>query len=141
MIYPYVRNCLHTEADVISERATGAIADSESSTDESLKGLAGSKGIYTGTVKVLKNEEEFGKLEKGDVLVTHITTPSWSVLFLRTGAIVTDVGGILSHPGINAREYQVPAVLGTKNATSQLKDGDVVTVDGTNGWVTVDEQA
>lgn len=131
----------HAEDNIIAERATGSVAYSESSTDNSLKGLTGSKGKHTGTVKVLESEEEFGKFEKNDVLVTNITTPSWTVLFSRAGAIVTNVGGILSHPGINAREYQVPAVLGTKDATSRLKDGDVVTVDGTNGWVTLDEQA
>lgn len=127
--------------DIISERSSGNTLNNEISTSEYIKGLAGSKGTYTGAVKIINNEEEFNKLEDGDVLVTHMTTPAWSVLFLRSGAIVTNVGGLLSHPGINAREYQIPAVLGTKNATTELKDGDIVTVDGTNGCVTLDEQA
>ncbi|MFQ3870892.1 PEP-utilizing enzyme [Staphylococcus sp. Mo2-6] len=129
--------------DIISERATGdASNNEETNTSPSgyIKGLAGSKGIYTGAVKIINNEDEFNKLEDGDILVTHMTTPAWSVLFLRAGAIVTNVGGILSHPGINAREYQIPAVLGTKNATSELKDGDIVTVEGTNGCVKIDER-
>ncbi|MDG0842947.1 PEP-utilizing enzyme [Staphylococcus equorum] len=129
--------------DIISERATGDASNNEDpSTYASgyINGLAGSKGIYTGTVKIINNEDEFNKLEDGDVLVTHMTTPAWSVLFLRAGAIVTNVGGILSHPGINAREYQIPAVLGTKNATTELKDGDIVTVEGTNGCVKIGDQ-
>ncbi|OEK69227.1 hypothetical protein AST00_01775 [Staphylococcus equorum] len=129
--------------DIISERATGDASNNEETNTSSsgyIKGLAGSKGIYTGTVKIINNEDEFNKLEDGDILVTHMTTPAWSVLFLRAGAIVTNVGGILSHPGINAREYQIPAVLGTKNATSELKDGDIVTVEGTNGCVKIDER-
>ena len=128
--------------DIISERATSDSSYNEetnTSTSGYIKGLAGSKGIYTGTVKIINNEDEFNKLEDGDILVTHMTTPAWSVLFLRAGAIVTNVGGILSHPGINAREYQIPAVLGTKNATTILKDGDIVTVEGTNGCVKIDD--
>jgi pyruvate,water dikinase len=81
------------------------------------------------------SEAEFGKLEAGDILVCPMTSPVWSVLFPSIGALVTDSGGILSHPAIIAREYRVPAVVATGNATRLLRDGQIVTVDGTMGSV------
>lgn len=101
----------------------------------SLTGYGASAGTYTGTVKVIHGQEDFAKLEKGDILVCKSTTPPWTVLFPIAGALVTDAGGILSHACIVAREYRLPAVVGTREATSLLKDGDRVTVDGTNGIV------
>ena len=66
----------------------------------------------------------------GDVLVAKLTTPAWTPLFARAAAIVTDVGGPLSHGSIVAREYGIPAVLGTGNATQLIQDGQTITVDG-----------
>jgi len=80
---------------------------------------------------VILNESEFGKLQPGDVLVCPITTLVWSVLFPSVGALVTDTGGILSHPAIIAREYRVPAVVATGNATSVLRDGQQIRVTAT----------
>ncbi|MCI4061294.1 PEP-utilizing enzyme [Micromonospora sp. R77] len=102
-----------------------------------IHGVAGSPGIYTGTVRVVRDETEFARLRPGDVLVCPSTSPVWSVLFPSVGALVTDSGGTLSHPAIIAREYGVPAVVATASATSRLGDGDVVRVDGTNGIVTI----
>ncbi|WP_199513861.1 PEP/pyruvate-binding domain-containing protein [Nucisporomicrobium flavum] len=102
-----------------------------------LHGVAGSSGVYTGTVRVVRDESEFSRLRPGDVLVCPSTSPVWSVLFPSVGALVTDSGGTLSHPAIIAREYGVPAVVATASATSRLADGDVVRVDGTNGIVTI----
>jgi pyruvate,water dikinase len=81
------------------------------------------------------NESEFARLQPGDVLVCPMTSPVWSVLFPSVGALVTDTGGILSHPAIIAREYRVPAVVATGNATRVLRDGQTVTVDGNTGSV------
>jgi rifampicin phosphotransferase len=78
---------------------------------------------------------QFGKLRPGDVLVCPITSPVWSVLFPTIGPLVTDTGGILSHPAIIAREHRVPAVVATGNATVLLHDDQVVTIDGTIGQV------
>ncbi len=100
-----------------------------------LNGIAASAGTYTGTVRIIMDESEFHKLQPGDVLVCPITSPVWSVLFPGIGALVTDTGGILSHPAIIAREYRVPAVVALGNATTRLKDGQMVTVDGTAGTV------
>jgi pyruvate,water dikinase len=71
----------------------------------------------------------------GDVLVAKLTTPAWTPLFARAAAIVTDVGGPLSHGSIVAREYGIPAVLGTGNATQLIQDGQTITVDGDSGVV------
>jgi phosphoenolpyruvate synthase/pyruvate phosphate dikinase len=88
-------------------------------------------------VRLVLDESQFGKLQPGDVLVCPITSPVWSVLFPTIGALVTDTGGILSHPAIIAREHRVPAVVATGNATASLHDDQVVTVDGSAGQVRV----
>ena len=107
-------------------------------TTEALQGLAASHGQYTGPVRIIMNEAEFSKLKPGDVLVCPTTQPPWSVLFPIVGALVTDSGGILSHPAIIAREYGVPAVLATGNATSILRDDQIVTVDGNSGHIMIE---
>jgi pyruvate,water dikinase len=105
-----------------------------------ITGMAASAGSYTGQVRVIRGEWEFDKLQAGDVLVCPITSPVWSVLFPTIGALVTDTGGILSHPAIIAREYRIPAVVATGNATELLTDGHAVTVDGAAGTVTLAER-
>jgi rifampicin phosphotransferase len=102
-----------------------------------LGGIAASPGRHTGPVRVVMDESEFGKLRPGDVLVCPVTSPVWSVLFPSVGALVTDTGGLLSHPAIIAREYGVPAVVATGNATALLRDDQVVTVDGGAGRIEV----
>lgn len=101
----------------------------------SITGVAASAGTYTGPVRVVRDESEFPKIRAGDVLVCPITSPVWSVLFPGIGALVTDCGGILSHPAIIAREYRIPAVVATGNSTELLGDGQMVTVDGNAGTV------
>lgn len=102
-----------------------------------ISGIPAAPGQYTGPVRVVADESEFSKIRAGDVLVCTSTSPVWSVLFPSIGALVTDVGGILSHPAIIAREYCVPAVVATENATKLLHDGQIVTVDGNTGVVEV----
>lgn len=80
---------------------------------------------------------EFSKLCPGDIVVCPVTSPVWSVLYPSIGALVTNHGGVLSHPAIIAREYTLPAVVGTQVATSTLHDGHIVTVDGGRGTVEV----
>ncbi len=109
----------------------------QSAGDGLLRGVGASPGRYTGTVRVITRESEFHKLQAGDVLVCPSTSPVWSVLFPSVGAVVTDAGGILSHPAIIAREYRVPAVVAVGNATELLRDGQVATVDGSAGIVQV----
>jgi rifampicin phosphotransferase len=104
---------------------------------ERVAGTPASAGRYTGSVRVVMGEHEFAKIRAGDVVVCPTTSPTWSVIFPSMGALVTDGGGILSHPAIIAREYGIPAVVGTGNATNVLRDGQTVTVDGTNGVVEI----
>jgi pyruvate,water dikinase len=98
-------------------------------------GTPASPGLYTGTVRVVMGEHQFRKIRPGDVVVCPVTSPVWSVVFPTMGALVTDRGGILSHPAIIAREHGIPAVVGTGNATDVLEDGQRVTVDGGRGLV------
>jgi pyruvate,water dikinase len=100
-----------------------------------LSGFGGASGIVTAKVRVLRSPEEAGALEKGEILVAPTTNIGWSSVFPKTAAIVTDVGAPLSHATIIARELGIPAVVGCKGATSLLRDGDVVTVDGGAGLV------
>jgi pyruvate,water dikinase len=106
-----------------------------SADDRTVTGIPASPGRYTGTVRVIHSQGEFDRLRLGDVLVCPATSPVWSVLFPRVGALITDSGGVLSHPAIIAREFRVPAVVATRVGTTQLQDGQVVTVDGTTGTV------
>lgn len=102
---------------------------------DDIKGISGSIGNVTGKVCIVKGTEEFDKLKEGEILVCNYTDPEWTPLFTLAAGVVVDTGGSLSHAAIVAREYKIPAVLATGNATSKLKDGDMVVVDGTNGEV------
>jgi phosphohistidine swiveling domain-containing protein len=104
-----------------------------------LKGVAASPGIVTAPACVVSGPQDFANMKSGDVLVAAITTPAWTPLFARAAAVVTDVGGPLSHGSIVAREYGIPAVLGTGAATRRIRSGQIVTVDGSAGTVTMME--
>lgn len=99
--------------------------------------MPGSPGRYTGPVRLVRGAVDFARLRAGDVLVCPTTDPAWSVLFGVAGALITDGGNVLSHAAIVAREYALPAVVGTGSATQRLHDGQLVTVDGSAGTVTV----
>ena len=96
-----------------------------------------SSGVYEGTAKVILSTRDFDRLNEGDVLVTKNTSAGFNVVLPIIGALVTDRGGVLSHAAIVSREYGIPGVVGTKNATRKIKDGDCVRVDGDKGEVTV----
>ncbi len=102
---------------------------------DTLKGVAASPGQVTAPACILHGPEDFSKMNDGDVLVAPITTPAWTPLFVRAAAVVTDVGGPLSHGSIVAREYGIPAVLGTGTATETIRSGQEITVDGSEGRV------
>jgi phosphohistidine swiveling domain-containing protein len=107
----------------------------EEQTEEVLKGVAASPGKVTATARVLLGSEDFGQMQPGDILVAEITTPAWTPLFAMASGIVTNIGGPLSHGSIVAREYGIPAVLGTGIATRLIQDGKRITVDGDAGLV------
>ena len=102
-----------------------------------VKGFPGAAGQVTGKVKVITSIDDINKIEEGDILVTVATNIGWTLVFPKVSAIVTDIGAPLSHAAIVAREFGIPAVVGCGNATTVLKTGDVVTVDGSKGTVTL----
>jgi len=105
--------------------------------DEVVKGFAVSTGIYEGTARLIQSPADFQRLQAGDVLITKNTSAAFNVVLPMLGAIVTDRGGQLSHAAIVAREYGIPALVSTRNATRVIPDGARVRVDGTSGTVEV----
>ncbi|PWU12898.1 MAG: hypothetical protein C5B50_20570 [Verrucomicrobia bacterium] len=102
-----------------------------------LYGLAASKGVYEGPARRISGPSEFGRIAKGDILVTASTTEAFNILLPLLGGIVTDNGGLLSHAAIVSREYGIPGVVGTREATERISDGARIRVDGDAGEVTV----
>ncbi|MBK5100547.1 MAG: PEP-utilizing enzyme, mobile region, partial [Desulfobacteraceae bacterium] len=106
-----------------------------------LKGFASSAGVVEGTARVLKRLKEIVDLKEGEIMVCPTTNPSWAPVFTKIKAAVTDIGGLTSHAAIVCREYGVPSVTGTGIATSVIKTGDTVRVDGDTGVVTIVNRA
>ena len=107
-----------------------------SAVSSDVKGFPGAAGRITGKVRVVTDIDKIDEIEQGDILVTVSTNIGWTLVFPRVSAIVTDIGAPLSHAAIVAREFGIPAVVGCGNATTVLKTGDIVTVDGAKGMVT-----
>lgn len=103
--------------------------------DGALPGLAVSGGVAIGRARVVLDIKEAGKIEKGDILVTKFTDPSWTPAFISVGGLVTEVGGMATHGAVITREYGLPAVVGVIDATKHIKDGDQIRVDGNLGYV------
>ncbi|MGE5401344.1 MAG: phosphoenolpyruvate synthase, partial [Ignavibacteriales bacterium] len=101
---------------------------------EALAGLPVSSGVIEGRARVILNMED-ADLEDGDILVTSFTDPSWTTLFVSIKGLVTEVGGLMTHGAVIAREYGLPAVVGVENATKLIKDGQQIRVNGTEGYV------
>jgi rifampicin phosphotransferase len=119
--------------------ALGALFGSSEAEHEEdlLRGLAASRGVYEGTARLVTGPAEFNRIVQGDVLVTVSTSEAFNILLPLLGAVVTDSGGLLSHSAIVAREYGIPGVVGTREATDRIADGARVRVDGDAGEVTV----
>jgi phosphohistidine swiveling domain-containing protein len=100
-----------------------------------LDGVPGSPGRVTGRACIIHGPEEFQRLRQGDILIAPITNPVWTPLFAIASGVITEVGGILSHGAIVAREYGIPAVMSIPSATRRILDGQTVTVDGDRGFV------
>ena len=103
---------------------------------EAIVGLAVSSGVIEGRARVILNMED-ADLEDGDILVTSFTDPSWTPLFVSIKGLVTEVGGLMTHGAVIAREYGLPAVVGVENATKLIKDGQRIRVHGTEGYVEI----
>jgi pyruvate,water dikinase len=109
-----------------------------SATDPRLRGLGISSGVHTGRVRILKSPEEAEEFQAGDVLVASATDPGWTPLFLLAGAVVLELGSLLSHGAVLAREYGIPAVVNVPEVLEKLAEGQKITVDGTRGVVWLD---
>ena len=102
-----------------------------------VRGSAGSSGKVVGIARVVDSLEDAGRIQPGEILVAPTTAPPWTPLFASVAAVVTDSGGMLSHCAVVAREYAIPAVVGTGNATSAIADGQTIEVDGDEGVVRI----
>jgi pyruvate,water dikinase len=105
---------------------------------EVIRGVAASRGLVTARARVIADIGDADRLQPGEVLVCAMSSPPWTPLFAIAAAVVTDSGGILSHPAIVAREYGIPCVVGTRVGTQAIRDGDVITVDGEQGTVRIE---
>ena len=122
--------------DVIANAVQRARGDADTAA-AAIVGHPASAGRATGPVRVVDGPDDFASFAEGDVLVAKATAPAWTPLFGRAAAVVTDGGTLAAHASLVAREYGIPAVVGTGDATQRLHTGQVVTVDGTAGTVTV----
>jgi len=102
-----------------------------------VSGYAASPGVVEGVARVVRSVDDIGTVQQDEILVCSVTAPSWGPVFPKIAAAVSDIGGMMSHAAIVAREYGLPAVVGTGNATSTIKTGDRVRVDGNTGMVTI----
>jgi pyruvate,water dikinase len=125
--------------DALVYRLLGITPPEENADENVLKAVAGSPGIYTGTARVVRSlSEAIEELEEGEVMVCEMTLPPWVPMFSIAGAVVSDVGGVLSHAAIVAREFGLPAVVGSDVGTKVIRTGQTVTVDGNAGVVYLD---
>ncbi|HEM61859.1 MAG TPA: hypothetical protein ENO24_06180 [Chloroflexi bacterium] len=136
----YEANMGRAWPDIIRGREE-LLAEGRESTEVSegqLRGLGASPGVATGVARLIQGPDEFGKLKKGDMLVAPLTNPAWTPLFAIAGGVITEVGGMLSHGAIVAREYGIPAVMGIPGATELIPEGRVIRVDGNRGIVSLE---
>jgi phosphohistidine swiveling domain-containing protein len=109
----------------------------EPSTTGELKGLPASPGVIEGPARFVASLDEFDQVQQGEILVCRMTNPAWVVLFTKISGLVTEAGGAVSHPAVVAREFGIPAVVGTGNAGDRIKTGDRIRVNGATGVVEI----
>jgi pyruvate, water dikinase len=129
---PAVRMLWGITAETLDTWARTAASDSSE-----VRGYAASPGVTEGVARVLRDVNDIGQIRDGEILVCPVTAPSWAPVFGKIKAAVSDIGGTMSHAAIVAREYGMPAVVGTGHATKRIKTGQRVRVDGDRGIVTV----
>jgi pyruvate, water dikinase len=111
--------------------------DTDESSDGAITGMAASPGVVEGRARVVMHADQLGDVEDGEILVATITAPSWGPIFGRIKATVTDIGGMMSHAAIVCREYGLPAVTGTGSASTTIRTGQLIRVDGSTGRVEI----
>lgn len=122
-------------ADRLLKRFERTLAGAQRRTEGFVRGLPASPGRATGPARLIRSPEEFNRLKPGDILVAPATNPAWTPLFALAAAVVTDTGSLMAHASLVAREYGIPAIVGTGDGTALLRDGQIVTVDGNRGTV------
>jgi pyruvate,water dikinase len=120
---------------ITSERVGQWLSGGEE--DGGLRGMAASPGLIEGVARVVLDADDLAAIQPGEILVSRITAPSWGPVFGQIAAVVTDIGGMMSHAAIVCREYGLPAVTGTGSATTAIVTGQRIRVDGDGGTVTV----
>jgi pyruvate,water dikinase len=121
--------------DLIVEGAGLRLEAASQAAGATLRGISAAPGRACGPARLIRHPGEAQRLQRGDVLVAPSTDPGWTPLFLRTAAVVTEVGGFLSHGAIVAREFGIPAVVNVPGVLSTLVDGEMVCVDGDTGTI------
>jgi pyruvate,water dikinase len=104
---------------------------------DEIHGLAASPGVAEGTARYVASLDEFDQVRDGEILVCRMTNPAWVVLFTKIAGLVTDAGGVAAHPAVVSREFGIPAVVGTSDATERIRTGDRVRVNGSIGVVEI----
>lgn len=113
----------------------------EKGVQEKLEGFPGAPGLVEGPARVVMDYQDFQKVKSNEILVCPYTGTAWTPLFVKIAGVVTDTGGMLTHAAIAAREYNIPAVVGTWNATNSINDGDIIRINGDVGVVEVLKRA
>jgi len=111
--------------------------ENKASVKGEINGLAASAGVVEGTARIVQSPKQFNEVKQGDIMVCIMTNPAWAVVFSKISGIVTDAGGVLSHSAVVAREFMIPAVVGTGDSTRKISDGDKIRVDGNKGLVQI----
>jgi len=122
---------------ITSETLESWSATVEAGHEKEIVGFAASPGVVEGIARVLRNVNDIGQIREGEILVCPVTAPSWGPVFGKIKAAVSDIGGTMSHAAIVAREYGLPAVVGTGQATQRIKTGQRLRVDGNRGIVRI----
>ena len=143
---PHLGNVPQTMTDPIAIKVFGIIDEvlhpkGEKQIASRLEGFAAAPGVVKGPARVVMGFEDFASVQSGDILVCPYTGTAWTPLFLKIAGVVTDTGGMLTHAAIAAREYDIPAVVGTWNATTSIHNGDLIRIDGSAGTVEVEKRA
>jgi pyruvate,water dikinase len=120
---------------ITSETLESWSSTAEAGHEKEIVGFAASPGVVEGVARVLRNVNDIGQIREGEILVCPVTAPSWGPVFGKIKAAVSDIGGTMSHAAIVAREYGLPAVVGTGQATQRIKTGQRLRVDGNRGIV------
>jgi phosphohistidine swiveling domain-containing protein len=118
---------------------TESESESDDASDKVLRGLGVSRGVVTGRARVIMDLSDAPNFQPGEILVCVMTSPPWTILFTKAAAVVTETGAVLSHASIASREFGLPCVAAVQNVTTLIKDGMLITVDGTEGTVTIEE--